>query len=320
MLKLTGALACLLALVQPAAQAQQPVFPPVVRLIVPFPAGGGTDVLARALAPQLSARLRTNVVVENRVGGSTVIGTSAVAKGPTDGSMLLFTSTSLVTAVATMRKVPFDIDKDLVPVAMVSEGPMVVAVNAKSELKTPKDLVAAARSKPDTMTFGSSGAGALIHLTSELFNESANIKARHIPYKGATPAAVDVAGGLVDYLVVSRSAIAPLVDAGRLRMIGVTSSEASPAYPGLQPMSSVAPGFGVDIWIMVFAPAGMPANMQQVLAREINDISKSRQMRDVMDIEGAHPVELTASQLSARVQKDVATWRKLATTKNFVID
>jgi tripartite-type tricarboxylate transporter receptor subunit TctC len=198
MLRCLGVFLFAAALVLPAARAQQAPVPPLVRLIVPFPAGGGSDVLARALAPQLAARLRTNVIVENRVGGSSLIGANAVAKGPADGSMLLFTTNSLLTAVATVRQVPFDINKDLIPVAMVSEGPMVVAVNAKSEWKSPADLVAAARNKPDSITYGSSGAGALIHLTTELFNDAANMKTRHIPYKGASPAAIDVASEAVN--------------------------------------------------------------------------------------------------------------------------
>ncbi len=304
----------------PVAHAQQVPVPSTIRLIVPLPAGGGTDVMARALAPQLAARLRTNVIVENRVGASTIIGTSAVVNGPADGSMLLLTTNSLVTAVATMRKVPFDVHKDLVPVAMVSEGPMVVAVNAKSAFKSPSDLVAAARSKPDSVTYGSSGTGALMHLTTELFSDAASIKTKHIPYKGAPPAAMDVAGGLIDFVIVSRSAIAPLVEGGRMRMIGITSSEPSPAYPGLLPMASAAPGFGVDLWVMLFAPAGTPSSVVQLLNREINSIAKSKELREVMDVEGARPVELSSEQLGTRLRKDVTTWRDLATAKNFVVD
>ncbi len=320
MLKSLAVFLSAVALFLPVVHAQQANVPLMVRLIVPAPAGGGSDVLARALAPQLAARLRTNVVVENRPGGSTTIGTNAVAKGPADGSMLLFTTNSLLTAVATMRQVPFDINKDLIPVAMVSEGPMVLAVNAKSDWKSPADMVAAARNKPDSLTYGSSGNGGLIHLTAELFNDAANIKTRHIPYKGATPAAVDLAAGLIDFSIVSRSAIMPLVESGRIRMIGVTSSEPSPAYPGLQPMASVGPGFGVDLWVMVFAAAGTPPNLVQLFNREINSIVKSKELRDLIDIEGARTVELTPDQLSPRLRKEVSTWRQLASSKNVVVD
>lgn len=309
------------ALLLPVVHAQQAPVPSIVRLIVPQPAGGGTDVLARALAPQLAARLRTNVVVENRVGGATLIGANVVAKGPADGSMLLFATNSLLTAVATTtQKVPFDINKDLVAVAIVSEGPMVVAVNAKSDIKSPADLVAAARSKPDSLTYGSGGTGTLIHLTGELFNDAANIKTRHIPYKGAAPIAIDLAAGLIDYTIISRSAIMPLVESGRVRMIGVTSNEPSPAYPGLQALASVAPGFGVDFWAMVYAPSGTPANLIQLFNREINAIAKSREMLSVIDVEGARPVELPPDQVATRLREATSTWRRIATSKNIQID
>jgi tripartite-type tricarboxylate transporter receptor subunit TctC len=309
-----------LSLLVPTVHAQQAPVPPLIRLIVPFPAGGGSDVLARAFAPQLAARLRTNVIVENKVGAASLIGTNAVATGPTDGSMLLFTTNSLLTAVATVRQVSFDIDKDLTPVAMISEGPMVLAVNAKSSFQSPRDLVEAARSKPDSLTYGSSGSGALIHLTTELMNDAANVKTRHIPYKGATPAALDVASGLVDFIIISRSAIIPLVDAGKVRMIGVTSSEPSPAYVGLAPVGTAAPGFGVDLWVMVFARAGTPANLVQMFNREINNVAKSKELRELIDVEGARSVEMTPEQLSARVRKEVATWRQVATSKKIVTD
>lgn len=320
MLRLLGAFFSLSTLLLPVASAQPASVPPLVRLIVPFPAGGSTDVLARALAPQLAARLHTTVIVENRAGGSSLIGTSAVAKGPADGSMLVMTTNSLVTAVATMREVPFDVSKDLVPVAMVSEGPMVIAVNARSPIKSPADLVAAARSKPDGMTYGTSGIGTLLHLSTEWLNDAANIKTKHIPYKGAAPAAMDVASGTVDFMISARASIMPHVQSGRIRMIAVTSHEHSPAFPGLPPMVSAAPGFGVDLWAIVFAPAGTPANIVQLLNAEINDIAKTKELRSLMEVEGALPVALTPDQISARVRENVSTWRQVAKARNIVLE
>ncbi|HSV79424.1 MAG TPA: tripartite tricarboxylate transporter substrate-binding protein [Ramlibacter sp.] len=320
MYKPLAAILCAMTLATPAALAQQPSVPPVVRLIVPFPSGGSTDVLARAMAPQLAARLRTNVIVENRAGGSSLIGAAAVAKGPADGSMLLFTTNSLVTAVATMRSVPFDVSKDLIPVAMVSEGPMVLGVSSKSSIKTPSDLIGAARAKPDALTFGTSGVGTFLHLATEWMNDAAGIQTRHVPYKGAAPAALDVAAGTIDFMLAAHASIVPHVQSGRVRLIGVTSRETSPAFPGLPPMASVAPGFSVDLWAIVFAPAGTPIDLVRLLNREINEIAKTRELRMLMEIEGALPVALTPEQLGSRFRDSTATWRRLAAAKSIVID
>jgi len=319
MLKLIASFIVALALSH-TALAQQPTVPPVVRIIVPFPAGASTDVLARALAQQLGTRLNTTVIVENRAGGSSLIGSAAVAKGPADGSMLLFTTNSLITAVATIRHVPFDINKDLLPLALVSEGPMVLAVNSQSAIKTPADLVAAARAKPDMLTYGSSGIGTFLHLTTEWFNDASNIKTRHIPFKGAAPAAIDLASGTLDFMVIARASIIPHVQSGRARMIGVTSREPSPAFPGLPAMGGVAPGFAVDLWSVMFASPGTPAALLALYNREIIEISKTRELRALMEPEGAQPASLTPEQLGVRFRESVTTWRKLATSRNIVLE
>lgn len=308
------------ALLAPAVMAQQVTVPPLVRLIIPFPAGGSTDVLARAMAPQLAARLKTTVIVDNRPGGSSLIGSSAVAKGPADGSQLLFTTNSLVTAIATMRQIPFDINKDLIPISMVSEGPMVIAVNANSPFKNPADLMAAARAKPNELTYGTSGVGTFLHLSTEWLNDAAKVQTKHIPYKGAAPAAMDLASGTIDFMLTARASILPHVQSGRVRLIGVTSRNPSAAFPGLPPLASVAPGFSVDLWAIVFAPSGTPASLIELFNREINEVAKTKEILALMEVEGALPVDIKPAQLASRFRESTGIWKQIATSKNIVID
>lgn len=304
----------------PHALAQPPAVPPVVRMVVPFAAGASTDVIARAVAYQLGPRLGTTVVVENRPGGSGMIGASAVARSPNDGSSLLFVSVSLLSAAATMKAAPVDVLHDLVPVSILAEGPLVIAVSSKSDIKTPADLIAAARAKPNELTHGSGGVGTIAHLAGELLNETAKIQIRHIPYKGASPAVTDMIGGRIDAMFAVKTTFASQVDAGRARLIAVTSLRPSPAFPGLPTVASVVPGYEVNLWTAVFAPAGTSAALVQRLNHEINEIAKSKQIRELMQSDGALPLALTPAEASARVESAYATWKRLAVAKKIVLE
>lgn len=304
----------------PTAMAQPLSFPASMRLVVPFAAGAGTDVLARAVAAQLGPRLGTNVIVDNRVGASGLIGSGAVAKGPRDGSMLLFTSSSLTTTAATAKVMPFDMNAELVPVAIVADGPMLVGVSAKSEIKTPAELVAAARAKPGAMTSSSGGIGTVGHMAAELLNDSAKIQMLHIPYKGAAPALMDLAAGTVDLLIASYSTLAPQIKSGRVVPIAVTSLQPSAAYPGMPTMASAAPGYNTGIWYGLFAPAGLAAPMLERLNREVNEIANTPEIRAITQGDGALPLAMTPEELSRRVRDDYNTWKRLAAEKNIVTE
>ena len=261
------------------------------------------------------ARLGATVIVENRAGGGGLIGAAAVAKGPRDGSMLLLTTSSLVTAAATMKTATFDVSKDLLPVALLGEGPMVVAVTASSTIKTPADLVAAARARPDGLTHGSSGVGSLAHMTAELFNDAAHISVKHIPYKGSSQALIDLAAGTIDMMVAVHTTLAPQIKAGRVRLIGVTSRQPSPAFPGVLPMASAAPGFEANLWVAVFAPTGTPAAWVQRLNREINEIAKAKDVSDQLMFDGTLPKALPPEQIAPRIRDSLAGWKSLASAK-----
>jgi tripartite-type tricarboxylate transporter receptor subunit TctC len=310
---------CFLAAV-PAALAQQAPVPPLIKLIVPFASGSTTDVVARETAARLGTKLGTTVVVEIRGGGSTMIGAGAVANGPHDGSMLLMTTNSTVSAAATLQNTPFDINKDLIPIAMIGDGPMMVAASAKSGIKTPADLVAMARAKPDTVTYGTSGVGSLPHLSSELFADAAKVQLKHIPYKGGGAAVVDLAAGTIDIMFATQSTFAPHIQAGRVVAIGVTTPQPYSAFPGLPAMATAAPGFAGSVWIAVFAQSGIPAALAQRLNRELNEIAAGKEMSATLNHNGLPPVALSLDEIRTRMRDEYTNWKRVATDKKIVLD
>ncbi|MBP8087775.1 MAG: tripartite tricarboxylate transporter substrate binding protein, partial [Polaromonas sp.] len=202
----------------PAAQAQTDAAKPpaVIRLVVPFAAGGSNDVIARVIAPALAKRLGNTIIIENKPGAAGAIGSDAVAKGAKDGSVLLLTSSSLLTAAATMPKTtPYDVLTAFAPVAMVGQGPMLVAVSGTTTLKTPAEFVAAAKAKPGSVTYGTSGQGSIAHMSSEMLSDAAKVQMPHVPYKGAAPALLDLASGQINMMISNYSSLAPQIKAGR---------------------------------------------------------------------------------------------------------
>ncbi|WP_309969298.1 tripartite tricarboxylate transporter substrate-binding protein [Variovorax guangxiensis] len=316
------ALSCIagIMLTSHAALAQRPDVPPLIKVVVPFAAGGGSDVIARAVSKQLAQRLGTSVIVENRPGGGGVVGATVVAKAPKDGSVLLFHSTSLVTGIATSKKPPFDVTTDLLPVAIVSEGPMLIGVSASSGFKTPQDLVNAARANPQAVTYGSPGIGSIGHLGVELLVDAANVQLRHIPYAGTAPALIDVAAGRVDMTIGSYSALVSQLSSGRVIPIAVTSAKPNPSYPDLPPMASAAPGYNANIWYALFAPAGVPKALMQRLNREASEAARSGEVQALLKPDGGAPVSGTLDELAQRVREDFAIWKRLATEKHITVE
>src|SRR5690349_221717 len=201
--------------------AQSPA-PKTIRIIVPFSAGASNDAIARALAPGFAKRLDSTVIVENRAGAAGVIGADAVAKSPHDGSVLLLTSSTFLTAAATQPRLPYDPIAAFAPVAMVGEGPLLLAVSAATPVKSTEDLLAAARAKPDALTYGTAGVGSIGHLATVLLGDAAKVKLTHVPYKGAANAAQDMGGGQIDAMISNYSTLAPLMQkdgSGRVRAL-----------------------------------------------------------------------------------------------------
>lgn len=311
------ALALVALLAAPLALAQNP---PLIRLVVPFPPGGSNDVIARTMAPQLAKRLGTNVIVENKSGAAGVIGSDAVAKAAPDGSHLLLTSSTFLTTAATQAKLPYDPLAALIPVAMVAEGPLLVAVPAERPIRTPADLVAAAKAKPGALNYGTAGVGSLAHLATELLNGAANIQMTHVPYKGAGPALIDLAAGQIDVMISNYSSLVSQMKAGKVRAIAVTSPKPSPAFPELPPIGSAVPGYAMDIWVTVFAPAGTPAALIERLNKEINGISASPELRTFLDPDGAQPVAMPPAAIAARMKQDLAQLKRIAAERKISLD
>ena len=305
-------------LAAPAVLAQE--VPPLMRIVVPFPPGGSNDVIARAIAPQLAKRLGNNVIVENKSGAAGVIGSEAVAKAPRDGSHLLLTSSTFVTTAATQAKLPYDPIAGFVPVAMVAEGPLLVAVPASMPIKSSAELVAAARAKPGALNYGTAGVGSVAHLATELLNGAANVQMTHVPYKGAANALLDLAAGQINVMISNYSSIVPQIKAGKVRPIAVTSAKPSPAFPDLPPLAQVVPGYAIEIWVTVFAPAGTPMPLVERLNREINQISASPELRTFLDPDGAQPVALSPAAVAARVKEDLAQLKRIAAERKISLD
>src|SRR5688500_4114944 len=294
--------------------------PALVRLVVPFPPGGSNDVIARAMAPQLAKRLGTNVIVENKAGAAGVIGADAVAKAPPDGSQLLLTSSTFLTTAATQSKLPYDPLAAFTPIAMVAEGPLLVAVPADRPIRSGADLIAAAKARPGALNYGTSGVGSVAHLATELLNGAAQIQTTHVPYKGAGPALIDLAAGQIDVMISNYSTLVPQMKSGKVRAIAVTSPKPSPVFPDLPPVAASVPGYAMDIWVTVFAPAGTPAPLVERLNKEINEISASPELRTFLDPDGAQPVALSPAAVAACMKEDLAQLKRIAAERKISLD
>lgn len=305
----------LLACTGAGAQAEVKI-PPLVHIVVPFPPGGSNDVLARVLAPLLAQRLATSVIVDNKAGAAGVIGSDTVAKAPRDGSVLLLTSSSFLTAAATQPRLPYDPLAAFAPVALMANGPMLLAVPAAAPYKTQEDLFAAARSRPGVLNYGSSGVGSLGHLASELLNAQAGVQTTHVPYKGASDAMLGLMSGQIQLMISNYSSLAPQIKAGKVTALAVTSPARSAAFPELPPVSEAAPGYGVEIWVGLLAPAGTPAPLVQRLNREINALASAPELRAVLEPDGAAPVRLDPAAFAARLKDELAQWKRIASERH----
>jgi tripartite-type tricarboxylate transporter receptor subunit TctC len=303
----------------PVASAQAPI-PKTIRIVVPFAAGGSNDVIARAIAGPLAARLGTTVIVENRAGAAGVVGSDYVAKSAKDGSVLLLTSSSFLTAAATQTQLPYDALTAFAPVAMVGRGPMLLAVSGTAPWKSPTELVAAARAKPAALNYGTAGVGSIAHLSTELLDDTAKVQMTHVPYKGAAPAAVDLAAGQIQVMISNYSTLAPLLKGGKIKALAVTSAKAHPAFPDLPPLAGVAPGYDVDIWVGVFAPAGTPQAVVARLNEEINAIAASPELAPVLEPDGTLPDAISPAVFAGRIKDELATWKQIAAEHKIVAE
>jgi tripartite-type tricarboxylate transporter receptor subunit TctC len=303
----------------PAATAQI-TLPKVIKIVVPFSPGASNDVIARAIAVPLAKRLDITVIVENKPGAAGVIGADAVAKSPRDASVLLLTSSTFLTAAATQPQLPYDPIGTFAPVAMIGQGPLLLAVSSSTPYKTPADVLVAARAKPGGLNYGSAGVGSIGHLATQLLDDAAKIQMTHVPYKGAANAVTDLASGQIQVMLSSYSTLSPLIKAGKVKALAVTSKHAHPAFADLPPLAATVPGYAIDIWVGVLAPAGTAAPLIERLNREINEIAASPELGTILEPDGTVPTPLSAATFAARMKEELAQWKKIAADHKIVAE
>ena len=283
-----------------------------VRMVLPFPAGGGTDFIGRAVAQKLSELWGQSVVIDNRPGGTTVLGADLVAKAPADGYTLLVTPVPFSIVPSLMAKLPYDPLKDFEPIALYNTAPLVFVVNPVVPARTPRELIALARAKPGVLNFGTSGAGSSNHLAGELFNAMAGVKIVHVPYKGSPPALIDLVGGHVDLAVTTLTSAVGLIKSNKVRALAVTSLKRSGSMPEIPTLDeSGLKGFEADAWNGLSAPARTP---RDIVNRINADVAKVLQAPDVIEKfrnEGAEPASMSPEQFAAFVRSEIAKWSKV---------
>lgn len=301
----------LLAVCAVAAAAQSYPSRPVT-LIVPFPAGGVTDVVARALAVRLSTELGQPVVVENKAGASGALGSSAAAKAAPDGYTLLLGNISTFgTNAATFAKLPYDPLADFTPISLLAVQPLVVAVHPSVPAQSLADLVKLAKAKPGALTYGT--AGSSIQLAVELFSSMNGIKMLHVPYKGSAPAITDLIGGQVNVLFDPISSLYPQVRGGKVRGLAVTTAQRSPAAPELPTVSeSGTSGYDVSSWQALLVPAGTPPAVVQRLHGAVGKVLALAEVQELFAKQGAVPAASTPEQAAQHVRAEIARWKGVA--------
>lgn len=318
----TGLLAAAALVIPLAAQAQTAEYPDKpIRLIVPYPPGGGTDVIARIVQERFQALLGQPIIIDNRGGAAGSIGTEAAAKSAPNGYTVLFTLSSHTINPSIYPKLPFDTAKDFEPVGMVASLPQILVANMQFPASTVAELITLAKAKPGTLSFASVGNGSPGHLAGELFKLRTGTDLTHIPYRGGGPAVSDVLGGQVPLLWVSIPAAAQFVKAGKLKALAVSTQKRSAAFPDVPTMQEAGvPDFEVDSWYAMFVPAKTPRPIIDKLNRVINTVVHEPAIRDKLLAQGSEGAGGKPEELGKVVTAELARWSKLAKDAKIKID
>jgi len=314
-----SALACLLACQGTALSQEYPVKP--IRLVIPFPPGGGSDTIARVLAQRLAGALGQQVVVDNRAGASGNIAGELVAKSAPDGYTLLFGNSSLAISPAVFEKLPYDPVKDLMPVSMVSSYPFVLVVHPSLPVRSVKELVALAKARPDALTYSSAGAGTMSHLAMELFRLKTGVKITHLPYKGAAPAAVGVMSGEAQVSFLVMPVAQAQIKAGRLRGLGVAAKTRAAVISQVPTMMEAGvAGHEALQWNGLFVPAGTLQAIVDRLYRETAKGVVAPEVRQRFEAEGADPVGSSPAEFAAFFRVEAEKWADVAKRSGTKLD
>jgi tripartite-type tricarboxylate transporter receptor subunit TctC len=292
-----------------------------ITLIIPFAAGGSNDIVARAIGKQLSEAWGQPVIAENRPGAGGVIGASAVAAAPPDGYTLLLVSTTFTINAAIKKSMPFDTAKDFTPIAFVARSPLLFVASKDLPVKSAKDALALAKSKPDRITYASAGIGSINQIAAELIAQSAGVKLMHVPYKGGAPALNDLLGGHVDVYVSSMPQVQQLAQSGQVNALAVTSVKRAQLLPDVPTLDeSGIPGFDLSSWWGIVGPAGMPPDVVNALNAEINKALTSPEILKFMASEGAEAQAMTPQAFGELIHTEIQRWTKVGHEANISID
>ncbi len=311
-------LSCLLA--GPVYAQPYPSKP--VRMVVPFPPGGPTDIVARPLAQMLGESLKQPVVVDNKGGAGGSVGAENVARSPGDGySLLMATVGTHAINVSLYKKLGYDPVKDFTPIALVASAPVAIVVNADQSIKTLQDLVRAAKAKPDYIQFGTAGNGTPGHLTGALFETAAQVQFKHIPYKGSAPAVTDLVGGHIPVMFDPIQSVIAHIKTGKVRALAVTSKTRSPVLPNVPTVAELGyPEFESTAWWAVYAPAKLPDAVLAKLRAEVERISASAAFKEKLGDLGVVPNTIFKESLADFQQREISKWAKAVKSSGATVD
>jgi tripartite-type tricarboxylate transporter receptor subunit TctC len=290
--------------------------PTMTKLLVGATPGGGTDIVARSLAVELEARMKHTYIVENRGGAAGNIAAGAVAKADPDGGTLLLSYTSHAINPVLFDKLPFDPIKDFTPISLIASSPLILVSRPGLGVSNTKELIALAKSKPGKLSIAVAGVGSANHLAGEMLKHDAGIDIVSVPYKGAGPAVADVVGSQADLLLGNVATVQPLLQAGKIKGIGVSSPQRLAAFPDIAPISDVLPGFDYSSWYGLLGPANMPAGLVQELEKAARAAVKAPAMQKRLLGEGLVPVGNGAAEFAQFLQTEITRWGKVVTATN----
>jgi tripartite-type tricarboxylate transporter receptor subunit TctC len=288
---------------------------------VPFPPGGTTDMMARMISQRLTDSWGQSVVIDNRPGAGGNLGTDQAAKAPGDGYTIVIASNQVTINPGLGQKLPFDIERDFVPIALLASVPMLLVVHPSLPYRNLEEFIAAGKAEASKMNYGTPGTGTPQHLAFELFNKMAGVEVVHVPYKGTGPAIADLLGGQIQAAFGTLASVAPHVKLGKLRPLAVATAKRSSLIPDVPTVAEAGvPGYDVPLWYSVLAPAGTPKEIIAKLSSEFRRALELPEVRAKMAEQGFEPSYLEASELQALIQRDVARWRRIGRETGIKID